>query len=30
LMQFFIYHIAKHLDCPIDKPRNIGKTVTIE
>jgi len=30
LMQFFIYHIAKHLDCPIDKPRTIGKTVTIE
>jgi len=30
LMQFLIYHIAKDLNCPIDKPRYIGKTVTVE
>jgi glucosamine--fructose-6-phosphate aminotransferase (isomerizing) len=30
LMQFFIYHIAKELNCPIDEPRNISKTVIRE
>lgn len=30
LMQFFVYHIAKDLNCPIDKPRNLAKSVTVE
>ncbi|MDP3889366.1 MAG: glutamine--fructose-6-phosphate transaminase (isomerizing) [bacterium] len=30
LMQFFVYAIAKKLDCPIDKPRNLAKSVTVE
>lgn len=30
LMQFFIYQIAKVLNCPIDKPRNLAKSVTVE
>ncbi len=30
LMQFFVYHIAKELGCPIDKPRNLAKSVTVE
>jgi glutamine---fructose-6-phosphate transaminase (isomerizing) len=30
LMQFFVYQIAKELDRPIDKPRNLAKTLTIE
>jgi len=30
LMQFLIYQIAKELDCPIDKPRNLAKSVTVE
>ncbi len=30
LMQFFFYAIAKELDCPIDKPRNLAKSVTVE
>lgn len=30
LMQFFVYSIAKVLDCPIDKPRNLAKSVTVE
>lgn len=30
LMQFFIYQIAKTLGCPIDKPRNLAKSVTVE
>ncbi len=30
LMQFFIYQIAKTLDCPIDKPRHLAKSVTVE
>ncbi len=25
IMQFFVYHIAKELNCPIDSPRNIIK-----
>jgi glucosamine--fructose-6-phosphate aminotransferase (isomerizing) len=30
LMQFFVYTIAKELGCPIDKPRNLAKSVTVE
>jgi len=30
LMQFFVYQIAKVLDLPIDKPRNLAKSVTVE
>ena len=30
LMQFFVYQIAKELERPIDKPRNLAKTVTVE
>jgi glucosamine--fructose-6-phosphate aminotransferase (isomerizing) len=30
LMQFFVYHITKELGCPIDKPRNLAKSVTVE
>jgi glucosamine--fructose-6-phosphate aminotransferase (isomerizing) len=30
LMQFFVYHITKHLGLPIDKPRNLAKSVTVE
>jgi glucosamine--fructose-6-phosphate aminotransferase (isomerizing) len=30
LMQFFGYHIAKVLNRPIDKPRNLAKSVTVE
>ena len=30
LMQFFIYQIAKELNRPIDKPRNLAKSVTVE
>lgn len=30
LMQFFVYAIAKHLGRPIDKPRNLAKSVTVE
>lgn len=30
LMQFLVYHIAKVLGCPIDKPRNLAKSVTVE
>lgn len=30
LMQFFVYHIARELGCPIDKPRNLAKSVTVE
>lgn len=30
LMQFFVYQIAKTLGCPIDKPRNLAKSVTVE
>jgi len=30
LMQFFFYAIAKELGCPIDKPRNLAKSVTVE
>lgn len=30
LMQFFAYQIAKSLGRPIDKPRNLAKSVTVE
>ncbi len=30
LMQFFAYSIAKHLGRPIDKPRNLAKSLTVE
>jgi glucosamine--fructose-6-phosphate aminotransferase (isomerizing) len=30
LMQFFVYAIAKELGRPIDKPRNLAKSVTVE
>ncbi|MEX0940503.1 MAG: glutamine--fructose-6-phosphate transaminase (isomerizing) [Candidatus Babeliales bacterium] len=30
LMQFWVYQIAKELGCPIDKPRNLAKSVTVE
>ncbi len=30
LMQFFIYHITKQLGKPIDRPRNLAKSVTVE
>ncbi|MBD3231098.1 glutamine--fructose-6-phosphate transaminase (isomerizing) [Candidatus Dependentiae bacterium] len=30
LMQFFIYQITKELDRPIDRPRNLAKSVTVE
>jgi glucosamine--fructose-6-phosphate aminotransferase (isomerizing) len=30
LMQFLVYHMAKVLGCPIDKPRNLAKSVTVE
>jgi len=30
VMQFFAYQIAKELGMPIDKPRNLAKSVTVE
>ncbi|MFH1254357.1 MAG: glutamine--fructose-6-phosphate transaminase (isomerizing) [bacterium] len=30
LMQFFVYQIARELKLPIDKPRNLAKSVTVE
>jgi glucosamine--fructose-6-phosphate aminotransferase (isomerizing) len=30
VMQFLSYQIAKELKCPIDKPRNLAKSVTVE
>lgn len=30
VMQFFAYQIAKELNMPIDKPRNLAKSVTVE
>ncbi len=30
LMQFLVYHIAKTRNCPIDKPRHLAKSVTVE
>ena len=30
LMQFFVYQVARELNLPIDKPRNLAKSVTVE
>ncbi len=30
LMQFFVYQITRQLNRPIDKPRNLAKSVTVE
>jgi glucosamine--fructose-6-phosphate aminotransferase (isomerizing) len=30
VMQYLSYQIAKELGCPIDKPRNLAKSVTVE
>jgi len=30
LLQLLAYHTARKRDCPIDKPRNLAKTVTVE
>ncbi|MBU1007896.1 glutamine--fructose-6-phosphate transaminase (isomerizing) [Candidatus Dependentiae bacterium] len=30
LMQFFVYNISRELGLPIDKPRNLAKSVTVE
>ena len=30
LMQFLVYHITRELGYPIDKPRNLAKSVTVE
>jgi len=30
VLQLFAYHAAKKRGCPIDKPRNLAKTVTVE
>jgi glucosamine--fructose-6-phosphate aminotransferase (isomerizing) len=30
IMQFFVYAVAKELGRPIDKPRNLAKSVTVE
>lgn len=30
LMQFLVYQIARELNLPIDKPRNLAKSVTVE
>lgn len=30
LMQFFVYHITRSLGRPIDRPRNLAKSVTVE
>jgi len=30
LMQFFVYQITRQLGLPIDKPRNLAKSVTVE
>lgn len=30
LVQYFVYAIAKERGCPIDKPRNLAKSVTVE
>ena len=29
-LQFFAYYIAHHKGLPIDKPRNLAKSVTVE
>jgi glucosamine--fructose-6-phosphate aminotransferase (isomerizing) len=30
LVQFFVYQIATLLERPIDRPRNLAKSVTVE
>jgi len=30
VMQYFVYAVAKKRGCPIDKPRNLAKSVTVE
>jgi glucosamine--fructose-6-phosphate aminotransferase (isomerizing) len=30
VLQLWAYYLAKARGCPIDKPRNIAKTVTVE
>jgi len=30
VMQYFVYAIARQRGCPIDKPRNLAKSVTVE
>ena len=30
LVQYFVYAVAKKRGCPIDKPRNLAKSVTVE
>jgi len=29
-LQLFAYEVARLHDCPIDKPRNLAKSVTVE
>ena len=29
-LQLFAYYVALERDCPIDKPRNLAKSVTVE
>jgi len=29
-LQLFAYHVARERGCPIDKPRNLAKSVTVE
>jgi glucosamine--fructose-6-phosphate aminotransferase (isomerizing) len=29
-LQLFAYYVAKERGCPIDKPRNLAKSVTVE
>jgi glucosamine--fructose-6-phosphate aminotransferase (isomerizing) len=29
-LQLFAYEAARMRDCPIDKPRNLAKSVTVE
>jgi glucosamine--fructose-6-phosphate aminotransferase (isomerizing) len=30
LLQLFAYYVAKERNCPIDQPRNLAKSVTVE
>ena len=30
VMQYFVYAVARQRGCPIDKPRNLAKSVTVE
>ena len=29
-LQLLAYHAAVHRNCPVDKPRNLAKSVTVE